>query len=313
VILWSSIALADTRLYRVDGDGGRFTYFPSGFGPGVPGCMPNNYQCDFRVAGILGIDVAMDEMSAQITQPRLNLVGNEQLAAETRDSISQSVADFLSQTELILRERTPTEHIFEHTFTLNKTLTVAVNDARVEIDGGYDNRPVDGDGMLFDLTGTRLGDFDGDGQLSFSDIDLLAEMIRQGATESRFDLNLDGAVNEADHRTWAFDLKRSGYGDANLDGFFNSSDLVRVFQIGEYEDTIQLNSGWGDGDWNGDGEFTSSDFVRALQNNNRLCYETDCIGPRPAMSIPEPTACSLIFALVCVVYRSGMRRHSFDG
>jgi hypothetical protein len=56
-----------------------------------------------------------------------------------------------------------------------------------------------------------------------------------------------------------------GAGDANLDGVFNSRDLVVIFQAGEYEDRIPGNSTWSDGDWDGDGDFTSSDLVQAFQ------------------------------------------------
>ena len=55
-------------------------------------------------------------------------------------------------------------------------------------------------------------------------------------------------------------------GDANRDGIFNSADLVRVLQRGEYEDQISGNSSWEEGDWNGDGDFTSEDLVLALQS-----------------------------------------------
>ena len=54
-------------------------------------------------------------------------------------------------------------------------------------------------------------------------------------------------------------------GDVNGDGLFNSSDLVAVFQLGQYEDGIAGNSGFGQGDWNGDGEFDSTDFVYVFQ------------------------------------------------
>ncbi len=54
-------------------------------------------------------------------------------------------------------------------------------------------------------------------------------------------------------------------GDANRDGIFNSSDLVHVFQIGEYEDDIAGNSTFESGDWNGDGDFTTRDLVLAFQ------------------------------------------------
>jgi hypothetical protein len=53
-------------------------------------------------------------------------------------------------------------------------------------------------------------------------------------------------------------------GDANLDGAFDSTDLVLVFQAGQYEDAIAGNSVWSTGDWDGDGDFTTSDLVMAF-------------------------------------------------
>ena len=43
------------------------------------------------------------------------------------------------------------------------------------------------------------------------------------------------------------------FGDANLDGAFDSGDLVQIFATGEYEDDQSGNSTWADGDWNCDG------------------------------------------------------------
>jgi hypothetical protein len=54
-------------------------------------------------------------------------------------------------------------------------------------------------------------------------------------------------------------------GDSNDDGVFNTSDLVHVFQVGEYLDAVPDNSTFADGDWNLDGDFTSSDLVFAFQ------------------------------------------------
>ena len=60
-------------------------------------------------------------------------------------------------------------------------------------------------------------------------------------------------------------LSRGGaIGDSNLDNKFDSSDLVYVFQRGEYDDGIDGNSNWHDGDWNCDGEFDSADIVEAF-------------------------------------------------
>ena len=82
-------------------------------------------------------------------------------------------------------------------------------------------------------------------------------------------------------------------GDANLDGVFNSSDLVAVFRVGEYEDAIPDNSSWADGDWNCDGEFNSRDIVAAFQAGRYVAAS-----PLPALlpkSLSPDTAASLEF------------------
>ncbi|MCA9216514.1 MAG: hypothetical protein KDB27_25770, partial [Planctomycetales bacterium] len=57
-------------------------------------------------------------------------------------------------------------------------------------------------------------------------------------------------------------------GDANLDGRFDTQDLVTVFQANEYEDGIVANSTWSEGDWTCDGDFSTSDLVAAFQAGN---------------------------------------------
>ena len=57
-------------------------------------------------------------------------------------------------------------------------------------------------------------------------------------------------------------------GDSNLDGRFDSTDFVSVFQAAEYEDDEDNNSTWAEGDWNGDRDFTTADFVAAFQAGN---------------------------------------------
>ncbi|MFC1758513.1 lamin tail domain-containing protein [Planctomycetota bacterium] len=54
-------------------------------------------------------------------------------------------------------------------------------------------------------------------------------------------------------------------GDANLDGVFDSADLIQIFQLGRYEDDTSTDADWASGDWNGDGKFDSTDFVFAFQ------------------------------------------------
>jgi hypothetical protein len=116
------------------------------------------------------------------------------------------------------------------------------------------------------------------GQPPVPAIDELFAAIRSGIHPAELDLTGDGIVDSADVDTLVRDILMSDYGDADLDGEFNSSDLVRVFQQGHYEDGIAGNSGWADGDWNGDGEFDSADFVKAFQAGS---YER---GPRAAVT-----------------------------
>lgn len=138
-------------------------------------------------------------------------------------------------------------------------------------------------------TGNDPGDFDGDGMLTAADIDLLSAAVRDGSTDTQFDVDGDGSVASADRTYWVNDLKQTYMGDANLDGEFNSGDMVTVFTVGQYEDGIAGNSGWSQGDWNGDGEFDSSDFVVAFAAGG---YEQ---GPRAAVaSVPEPSSIGLL-------------------
>ncbi len=83
-------------------------------------------------------------------------------------------------------------------------------------------------------------------------------------------------------------LRTAAVGDANIDGWFDSKDMVQVFQAGEYEDEIAGNSIWSEGDWNNDGEFTSADMTLAFQAGS---YENAAAA---VASVPEPASVGLL-------------------
>jgi hypothetical protein len=145
------------------------------------------------------------------------------------------------------------------------------------------------DDLLIRWTGGGLtGDFNNNGVLDAADIDDLTGQSASGANNATYDLNSDAQVNLGDITVWIKDLKNSWFGDANLDGEFNSSDLVTLFVAGTYEDPSKP-AVWTTGDFNGDGLFTSSDLVTALSDGG---YEA---GPRAAVSaVPEPSSLVLL-------------------
>jgi hypothetical protein len=127
------------------------------------------------------------------------------------------------------------------------------------------------------------GDFDGNGLLDIRDLTLLFTGIRDG-TNFVFDLHPNNNLDHEDRRVWVEDIKQTYFGDGNLDGQFDSSDLIIAFQAGKFEDGKPHNANWDEGDWNGDTDFDSSDLVLAFAGGG---YEA---GPRVGMvAVPEPS------------------------
>lgn len=109
------------------------------------------------------------------------------------------------------------------------------------------------------------GDFDGDEVVTALDIDMLNDQIRPSGQDRRFDLNGDGFVDSRDRDVLVIDIAGSTYGDVNLDGRFNTSDLIAIFQIGKFENSSLGRASWVSGDWNGDERFSTNDLILAFQ------------------------------------------------
>ena len=86
------------------------------------------------------------------------------------------------------------------------------------------------------------GDVNQDGHLTSSDVDELCLAIASGRNDAIFDLNQDRRVTREDLDQLLAEGFQTGPGDVNLDGIFNSSDFVQVFQAGQYEDGRPFNS-----------------------------------------------------------------------
>lgn len=139
-----------------------------------------------------------------------------------------------------------------------------------------------------DIIGTTGADFNGDGVLDGADINELTSAIVAGSTDGKYDLDADSAVAASDIAAW-LDEKNTWVGDVNMDGSFDSSDLVSLFAVGKYESGEAAV--WTEGDFNADGQFGSGDLVSAFAGGG---YEQ---GPRTSVAaVPEPAGVSL-FAL----------------
>jgi hypothetical protein len=144
------------------------------------------------------------------------------------------------------------------------------------------------------LRNLYTGDIDRDGVLAAADIDGLTAAIINRTNSARFDLNEDAHVDLTDHSYWVTELKQTWFGDANLDGVFDSGDLVDVLSAGKYE--LGLDASWSTGDFDGSGRFDSGDLIVALADGG---YEQ---GPRAAVSaVPEPASFIILsIGLICI-------------
>ncbi|MCP4193599.1 MAG: PEP-CTERM sorting domain-containing protein [Planctomycetaceae bacterium] len=139
-------------------------------------------------------------------------------------------------------------------------------------------------------TGGGSGDYNNDGLVNAADVNLQAEAIASTEPDlALFDENNDQVVNDVDRYIWVHEHAQTWIGDANLDGEFNSSDLVTVFSAAKYESGQAAL--WEEGDWNGDQLFSSGDLVAAFSDGG---YDS---GARPpAAVIPEPSSMFLTLA-----------------
>jgi hypothetical protein len=129
---------------------------------------------------------------------------------------------------------------------------------------------VDGDGDQDVLAASRFyaewfENTNGRGEFAFRSSvhndDFFFEAIRPTAADVDNDGDADFVIGNIEGAAWYESMIP---GDANDNGRFDSSDLVTVFQAGEYEDQVPFNSTFEEGDWDGDYDFTTADLVFAL-------------------------------------------------
>jgi hypothetical protein len=144
----------------------------------------------------------------------------------------------------------------------------------------------------------RTGDFDGSGVLDAADINLLSAAVREGETDSAFDVNGDGDLDDGDRRYWAEQLKGTSFADTNLDGVVDGSD----FNLWN-DNNGSRNTLWESGDANGDGNTDDADFV--LWQTNAFMGSAG----QPS-SVPEPLSAAPFVAGVLIYLAISRRRRN---
>ncbi|MBA3483590.1 MAG: hypothetical protein H0T51_17420 [Pirellulales bacterium] len=140
------------QIYQIN-PGGDYQYFPSPEGPGIPGGMPNDFQLDFGIGGTFTYEFDTAGPTARLLDLNLFLTGNEAIQAAppiggrvTADRVEAYLASHTFVTDFI----GGLVHLESSTHS-NLKLTDAVN-GNLAIFGGYDARPVDGDGLNFQFS-----------------------------------------------------------------------------------------------------------------------------------------------------------------
>ena len=163
-------------------------------------------------------------------------------------------------------------------------------------------------GLLYEET--ALGDFDANGSIDVGDADTLVSMINGGFVSKSYsvtqmlDINYDQSIDNHDLSSWVKDVASTWYGDANLDGRFDSGELVAVFKADLYESEDTGNATWSTGDWNADGNFDSGDLVLAFQDGG---YEQGTLAATKSVPEPETGLLVVLAAVSMFVLRRGAR------
>jgi hypothetical protein len=137
--------------------GGQYTYKPSPEGPGIPGGSPNAFELEFSIGGTFVYELDTAGPTARLVNLDLVLTGNQAIQAApppgarvTADRVEEYLAahtfveDFIGG---LLHLESSTHEGLKLTDGLNGNLA---------INGGFDNTPADGTGLLFGFSALAI-------------------------------------------------------------------------------------------------------------------------------------------------------------
>lgn len=131
----------------------RFTFLPSPESAGIPGCDPNDFQCDFQVSGTVSLNLRDDFLF--FAHSNLDVAGNEAIqkdppfleALVTSDRIEERLA------QTIMSRQGPNS--FQSIFRFGNSFRAELAENELKLTGGIDLTPSDGLGFDFDLQANK--------------------------------------------------------------------------------------------------------------------------------------------------------------
>ena len=108
---------------------------------------------------------------------------------------------------------------------------------------------------------------------------------------AQYDLNGNGAVNQADVDYLVHTILHTNYGDANLDGRVDYPDIQTVLN-----NWLATDAGWAKGDFNGDGVVNNADLQLVLDNWMSTSFSSSVMLGSGMESAPKPTSLALLAA-----------------
>ncbi len=212
--------------------------------------------------------------------------------------LNLTLYDVTSNTTLVMESGSTNENT-ENIWT-NLTLG---HDYQLQVTGNGD--PFEWDyGLAWQIISdpfTIIADYSGNGQLEYTDISLLYDAVLASIppSQTQFDLNKDGDIDQQDVDQLVRGILNCQYGDANLDRMINAADLTNLLShYGHITD-------WHEGDFNGDRIVNAPDLVRLLANYGFQPSENEPAIITATVATPEPTSLTI---LLCFTAGSIMTR-----
>jgi GH35 family endo-1,4-beta-xylanase len=164
--------------------------------------------------------------------------------------------------------------IFDSTVTTTdsngSTWAIPTGEMKAYVKSGYNTNSISFTDMSLQAISvveeeTTPGDFNNDGKINATDIDLLSAAINNHSTNyATYDLTKDGSVNSADMDYLIKTILKTYYGDADLNGSVGVSDLS---VLAAYYNTAS-GASWANGDFDGNGAVGVSDLSILAANYN---------------------------------------------